>query len=107
MASLAPLSTDDSKEIEQIHTTNNQTPLSPFEWNRRYMSCKQGCWCPLPILHPLGGFKICWDFFVTICVIISWIEIPFTWAFDIDIEYHTRIGIIIFLVYAVFILDLR
>eukprot|EP01084_Bolivina_argentea_P132356 233579_1 len=111
------MSTTDSEEEKYSVSSNTQLRLkgdiltsskrSPFEWNRKNMRCKkQGCWCPIPIIHPLGIFKIIWDLFISIIVIISCIEIPFSAAFEIDISLQTGIGRIIFGVNMLLLIDI-
>eukprot|EP01084_Bolivina_argentea_P278512 475838_1 len=48
----------------------------------------------LPIFHPYGKFRTIWDIILTVVLVISITEIPFTLSFDIDLSLDKPAGII-------------
>lgn len=52
----------------------------------------------LPIFNPIGPFRICWDFCVTITLFYICIAVPYTLAFGIDWTLDEWSGIVAFII---------
>ena len=84
--------------------SDNDGTISYNDLTNKYTK-KYSCYC-IPILHPFGPFKLCWDSFIMLLLVMTIIQIPFVFAFSIDSTLNTFYGEISFSVDCILLIDI-
>lgn len=60
----------------------------------------------IPILNPIGNVRIGWDLFVTVLLLYTCLEIPFTLAFEITLTLNDWAGDLAFIIDILLLFDI-
>eukprot|EP01084_Bolivina_argentea_P034560 63993_1 len=64
---------------------------TPDERTKKHKNCLQRLILSLPIFHPFGIFKRCWDLLITIMLLYTAVEIPFTFVADLRVWTYVNV----------------
>eukprot|EP01084_Bolivina_argentea_P127349 225237_1 len=93
-----------STQIETLSVKSNSETTSPATAEKK-RCCSFLC-NALPLFHPYGPIRLCWDAFIMLALIYTAVEIPLTLAFEIKLSLTNKLGIMAFCIDIVLLIDI-
>eukprot|EP01083_Nonionella_stella_P031776 86987_1 len=98
-----PLHASTKDMVDQ--TKSNTEKITELGWCPRPSAFFSGCCYALPIFHPYGLLRLCWDVFILLALIYTATEIPLTLAFEVTLVLNKPLGMLALAIDIVLLLD--